>query len=480
MIVGIQTSGIGKINMQTSGSKTDKTGIGKKDGNTFSDLMNLSATEPSKQVDVSKKQSVESVIASSSKKQDVKNQTDTGEQAETTNAKQPGREADTKDVKNTDTQQKVNNADDVSSGENMDAAMKSIAQKIKKLLNIDDETLQTMLLSAGMTMQDLLNPDMLSQFFLQASGATPVDLLIDESLNKTMKDLLSALQDILNQNQLSQEAVPGEIVSGQEETSGIVDVKGQKDQNDQNDQKDQMESTVSAGENVVEHTYHESDTQTKTGTGLDESKIQSADVKVDIETDGTQSQSQGSNDNLTRSQEQVIGSLNQALDQITGADALTPAFDQTVAHTDIVRQVVDQIKLNLSKDVTSMSVQLNPEQLGKVQIHVSTKDGVMQAQIIAENEAAKKAVESGIAVLKEAFENQDLKVDAIEVMVGTQDYFAQGEENAQSQADTGEKQSGNRITGINLKDDSDDEISEEQKLEAEMMKTQGNQISYVI
>ena len=478
MIVGIQTSGIGKINMQTSGSKTDKTGIGKKDGNTFSDLMNLSATEPSKQVDVSKKQSVESVIASSSKKPDVKKQTDTSEQAETTNTKQPGREADTKDVENTDTQKKANSTDDaVSSGENVDAAIKSIAQKIKKLLNIDDETLQTMLLSAGMTMQDLLNPDMLSQFFLQASGATPVDLLIDESLNKTMKDLLSALQDILNQNQLSQETVPGEIASGQEETSGIADVKGQKDQKDQ---KNQMESTVSAGENVVEHTYHESDTQTETGTGLDESKIQSADVKVDIETDGTQSQNQGSNDNLTRSQEQVIGNLNQALDQITGADALTPAFDQTVARTDIVRQVVDQIKLNLSKDVTSMTVQLNPEQLGKVQIHVSTKDGVMQAQIIAENEAAKNAVESGIAVLKEAFENQDLKVDAIEVMVGTQDYFAQGEENAQSQADTGEKQSGNRITGINLKDDSDDEISEEQKLEAEMMKTQGNQISYVI
>ena len=478
MIVGIQTSGIGKINMQTSGSKTDKTGIGKKDGNTFSDLMNLSATEPSKQVDVSKKQSVESVIASSSKKPDVKKQTDTSEQAETTNAKQPGREADTNDVKNTDTQQKANSTDDaVSSGENVDAAIKSIAQKIKKLLNIDDETLQTMLLSAGMTMQDLLNPDMLSQFFLQASGATPVDLLIDESLNKTMKDLLSALQDILNQNQLSQETVPGEIASGQEETSGIVDVKGQKAQNDQ---KAQMESTVSAGENVVEHTYHESDTKTETGTGLDESKIQSADVKVDIEADGTQSQNQGSNDNLTRSQEQVIGNLNQALDQITGADALTPAFDQTVARTDIVRQVVDQIKLNLSKDVTSMTVQLNPEQLGKVQIHVSTKDGVMQAQIIAENEAAKNAVESGIAVLKETFENQDLKVDAIEVMVGTQDYFAQGEENAQSQADTGEKQSGNRITGINLKDDSDDEISEEQKLEAEMMKTQGNQISYVI
>lgn len=478
MIVGIQTSGIGKINMQTSGSKTDKTGIGKKDGNTFSDLMNLSATEPSKQVDVSKKQSVESVIASSSKKPDVKKQTDTSEQAETTNAKQPGREADTKDVENTDTQKKANSTDDaVSSGENVDAAIKSIAQKIKKLLNIDDETLQTMLLSAGMTMQDLLNPDMLSQFFLQASGATPVDLLIDESLNKTMKDLLFALQDILNQNQLSQETVPGEIASGQEETSGIVDVKGQKDQNDQ---KNQMESTVSAGENVVEHTYHESDTQTETGTGLDESKMQSADVKVDIETDGTQSRNQGSNDNLTRSQEQVIGNLNQALDRITGADALTPAFDQTVARTDIVRQVVDQIKLNLSKDVTSMTVQLNPEQLGKVQIHVSTKDGVMQAQIIAENEAAKNAVESGIAVLKEAFENQDLKVDAIEVMVGTQDYFAQGEENAQSQADTGEKQSGNRITGINLKDDSDDEISEEQKLEAEMMKTQGNQISYVI
>lgn len=64
----------------------------------------------------------------------------------------------------------------------------------------------------------------------------------------------------------------------------------------------------------------------------------------------------------------------------------------------------------------------------------------MQAQIIAETEAAKAAVESGLAVLKEAFENQDLKVDAIEVMVGTPDYFmeesgaeAQMEQKEQSQ-----------------------------------------------
>ena len=113
--------------------------------------------------------------------------------------------------------------------------------------------------------------------------------------------------------------------------------------------------------------------------------------------------SDASADMMKQNAEGVISNLNQAMAQATGEEIAATPFDTSVTQTDIVRQVVDEIKLNLSKDVTSMTLQLNPEQLGKVQIHVSTKNGVMQAQIIAETEAAKAAVESGLAVLKEAF-----------------------------------------------------------------------------
>lgn len=83
--------------------------------------------------------------------------------------------------------------------------------------------------------------------------------------------------------------------------------------------------------------------------------------------------SHASADLMKQNTEGVISNLNQALAQVTGEEIAATPFDTVVTQTDIVRQVVDEIKLNLSKDVTSMTLQLNPEQLGKVQIHVSTK-----------------------------------------------------------------------------------------------------------
>ena len=181
---------------------------------------------------------------------------------------------------------------------------------------------------------------------------------------------------------------------------------------------------------------------------------------------------------MKQNSDDVISNLNQAMAQVTVEEISTTPFDTSVTQADIIRQIVDEIKLNLSKDVTSMTLQLNPEQLGKVQIHVSTKNGVMQAQIIAETEAAKAAVESGLAALKEAFENRDLKVDAIEVMVGTTDYFME-ENGAEAQMEQKEHKSGNLTGAVNYAGGSDDDINENASLETEMMKAQGNQVNYM-
>ena len=185
----------------------------------------------------------------------------------------------------------------------------------------------------------------------------------------------------------------------------------------------------------------------------------------------------GQGEQMNQNTDTILANLNQAVTQAIGNDAAeVNGFSDQITQADILRQVVDEIKLTMSRDINSLSVQLNPEQLGKVQIHVATKNGVMQAQIIAENEAAKNAVEAGISVLREAFENQDLKVDAIEVMVGTRDFFAENEQNAQD--DSQREKTGNQVGGINLNEVSDDEISESEQLEAEMMKAQGNRVNY--
>ena len=54
----------------------------------------------------------------------------------------------------------------------------------------------------------------------------------------------------------------------------------------------------------------------------------------------------------------------------------------------ITKQVVNQVKLTMKNDVTSLQMQLYPEHLGKVSIQVVSKNGVLTAQIAAENEVA--------------------------------------------------------------------------------------------
>ena len=46
-----------------------------------------------------------------------------------------------------------------------------------------------------------------------------------------------------------------------------------------------------------------------------------------------------------------------------------------VKPADIVRQVVDSIKLNVTSQLKSMEIALNPENLGKVNLLVSVREG---------------------------------------------------------------------------------------------------------
>lgn len=470
MIVGIKPGGIGKVDVTSVGSGTEKRHLKEQSG-TFADLMNLAAT------DIAAKPDTENPIKQSkvdkTDKSDSENDTDI---YESTVNKQNSKPEDKQNV-----QEKKNDAGQAESPKTENAVSKDnekmLAEELKKQLGLDEESLQNLMETFGVTMQQLMNPDILSQFALQVNGATTVDLLINEDLRQTLQDLLQSLQTILDDHasdytteELKQEIpeiLDGEDIPKDEFAQGGLSNAFKQRETDAN--VDNLRQNVSKTAFVDEN-----------GSKDKNSEQTVSDVHVTVQTeamsdsDKGQFLDMGEHDQMAN---QIVQNLNQAWNQIDNIP-LENGFDQSISQTDIIRQVVDQIKLNLSKDVTSLTVQLNPEQLGKVQIHVATKNGVMQAQIIAENEAAKNAVESGLSILKEAFDSQDLKVDAIEVMVGTQDYFAQSE--GEEQSDAKEKKSGNKVQAINRTMESDDDISEEQKLEAEMMKVQGNQVSYTV
>lgn len=466
MIVSIQSGGIGKVDMSQTGNAADKLKSKDKASGMFADLMNLASANPDTITkaadDTLTKKDADVVKRADTNVSDGKKQTDLNKYTKT-------------DVKSETTHvsgEKTNQSETPQETDEIDLKAQLLSVKLKKLLNVDDETLENLLQTTGVLIQDLLDPTAMQDFILQVNDATSVDLLIDESLNNLVQQALQLLNDVLTESTGTgnTEVYPDEMVFQGDTASAQTE-----EQPAAGTEKMQMVETEA--EPAAHITPENKTVQTDAkGSGIE---TDNAEVQITVQTENA-GDTDASADWMKQNAEDVISNLNQAMTQAATGPALTETYDTVVSQTDIVRQVVDEIKLNLSKDVTSMTLQLNPEQLGKVQIHVTTKNGVMQAQIIAETEAARNAVESGLSLLKEAFDNRDLKVDAIEVMVGTQDYFENGEAQTQADAESGRENQRKRVTGINLQADSDDEISENQKLESEMMKAQGNQVSYMV
>ena len=149
---------------------------------------------------------------------------------------------------------------------------------------------------------------------------------------------------------------------------------------------------------------------------------------------------------------------------------------------DIIKQIVEFSRVTISRTATTMEMQLNPENLGKLYLQLSAKDGIVSAHITAQNEVVKEALESQIVQFKENMNDAGIKVDAVEVTVGSHEFEKNLEQNAKQeerQAEEQEKAAG-QTRKINLKelDEWDGILTEEESLVAQMMAEQGNSIDF--
>lgn len=163
--------------------------------------------------------------------------------------------------------------------------------------------------------------------------------------------------------------------------------------------------------------------QTATDTALmtaadTEGLMQESDMEQETnhETEAQSQQTSFQNQNIGLAVNQNITEMNDRIQEL-----LAERMDEATSKS-ITDQVINQIKVTMKNDVTSLQMQLYPEHLGKVSVQVVAKNGVLTAQIAAENETAKMALESQLALLKESFEQQGLKVESVEVMVASKGF----------------------------------------------------------
>jgi flagellar hook-length control protein FliK len=370
-------------------------------------------------------------------------------------------------------------------------------------LNVDEDQVKEVLEELGMTAFDLLNPQNLAAVVQELTGATDsTELLLNtdfEELLGNIEDLGSNLMEQLNLqpeqmdeliSQLDQMAAAQQTQTGADvvqESTAATDVAPET----QSEKVTEISVSDPQQNKIIRTDAKETEDKNPVNpVSAEESETKLQDEQVRVETDASDSRSSSKD-----AREQTSSGADQGAALGNPATEMTPgtAVEAPVAETevplsytsvdalDLIEQVAENVKVVLANDSTSMEMQLNPENLGKIYLNVSTKEGMVNAQIAAQNEAVKEALETQIATLRENLNQAGVKVDAIEVTVASHEFEKNLEQNEhrgeQQQAEEADAQPAARR---NIRMDSLDELSglmtEEEILAAQIMKDNGNSV----
>ncbi|MBQ8167677.1 MAG: flagellar hook-length control protein FliK [Lachnospiraceae bacterium] len=490
-MITISTGGIGHMDIMTNSKPKGASKEEEKAGDAFASLMNMVSTrqDMSQGVNQTEEMDVSEVAPAKDSGRDyeaykTQEKSDVAKDLEVkdtnSSVKESTQTGETSEVdSNQEAEQQIDEAT---------AVIDEIKTIIKDALNINDEELESLLADMGIQLTDLAIGDNLKNLLLQAQGATNVDMIVNEDLANLVNEVVDKVNDVVSQYGFDNLKDFEQFVMANKEEIEVVlqDIDVNTDISISDDAKIFSGEAVSDTEESADTVTAEDDYETthnKSVGNNGESELGeeglTKKIVADTTTETTRQQAGHHNSDSTHSQ--IANTFNQAIDNavVNNGNVDVTAFAGNVQEADIIRQIIDQIKVNAGREVQSMEVQLNPENLGKVYVNVEAKDGVMQAKIIAETEAAKNAIENNLAVLKENFSNQELKVEAIEVMVATYDFFREDtneEFEGQEQANDTSKSVG----GINVNSIGEEELTEEEELEVEIMKAKGNTVSYTV
>ena len=401
------------------------------------------------------------------------------------------------------------------STDTLDQFQGDVVRTVAEQLGVSEDSVKDMMESLGLTAFDLLNPENLAQLAMQLTGETsPMDLLMNDQfqgLMQQMDQLGGQLANELNLQPAQMEKLIAQMdilqtpetltdeemqvltdVAGQQTTADTVsaDVMPELAQTDEVQpmdkqadvfQKEPKSDEVRTQQPQTKETKQTAEQQTM------EQQTDAGDADVDSQTGDQVKSAQPEKMTADRSSSDVAKTQTVVQMQDTAgvptADTVADITPETsyvsIDTMDLLEQVAEQIRVNVSEGTSSMEMQLNPENLGKVYVNISSKEGVIHAQLAASNEAVRAALETQVADLRQNLNQAGVKVDAVEVTVASHEFEKNLEQNQESEKQQGERQqeqSGGRRRNLNLSslDGLSGLMTEEETLAAQMMRENGN------
>lgn len=379
-----------------------------------------------------------------------------------------------------------------SNSEEISNVQKDLVHTVAETLDVDDEKVVEAMEMLGMTAFDLLDSQKLAQLVQQIQNVdSPQELL----LNPQFTDLMQKIQDVandfmdtleINENQFVDLISQMELV----ENETVAEIP-QVETPVMPERAEKVLVTVDVPDtddtylNQMERTVENTDTP------------QTVDVSKEAQSyEANEDAGAGNGEQLKQNEPTIqkesrtpepTGEISfsvseQMLQNVTTVSDVDTQY-LSIDTMDLIEQIAENVKVNISQETTSMQMQLNPENLGKIYLEVSVKAGNIHAELAASDEAVRTALEAQVAELRASLNQAGLKVDSIEVTVASHEFernLEQGQEREEQEGERQQEQASSRRRNISMS--SLDELSglmtEEETLAAQMMRDNGNSVDF--
>lgn len=369
-----------------------------------------------------------------------------------------------------------------------------VVAKVAEDLGVDEEAVRTAMETLGITALGLMDPQNLAQLTGELTGAsTPEDLLLQPQFVDLMQDMQSISGELMDQLDLMPEEMQKLLAQMDtlETPQVLEDASFAEGMNQAAEQNAQPDVTVNA-DKVQADEIVDTDASIQPGDAnvaepVAEEAKQSGQFSSDNDGSNAENLAQRENEvhtsdrtdaHVTEQTPEMVFTTDQILNEsmVQAEDASYLPIDTM----DLIEQFAENVKVTVAENASSMEMQLNPENLGKVYLQISSEQGSVRAQITASNEAVKAALEIQVAELRETLEQSGIKVDSIEVTVASHEFERNLEQGQSREFEEGQRQQEQQSQRRNINLSSLDELSslmtEEEALVAQIMKDNGNSV----
>lgn len=370
-----------------------------------------------------------------------------------------------------------------------------LSDKIKELiintLEITEEELETAMETLGINYIDIIKPVNLAELCVQLSQAEDISVLLtDESMCIEYKSLLESVcdltEEVMTESGLNAEdmVLEAEILKQMEVVKGLAEEPGVLIQPEEVPEETELENQAAPAKEDLHYLAEKNNFQEAESVEAEKQDDLITLEKLPVEQDSQEKETfikmdreketfnenkkdvpQGNTDEISAN---FMNKLESSLFGLPETENI-PGDERN-----LIRQITDQIRIFVKPDTTSMEMQLNPENLGKLTLHISSKEGIITAQLITQNQIVKEAIESQLVQLRENLELQGVKVEAIEVTVESHQF----ERNLSQGGSDSKESEGQAKRRLNMAGSEEADNIDSQSIIENLMAENGNQVDY--